>query len=103
MTCIQLLRGETRTQVGRVVLHLKIRHDKGIDERPDLVGELVKKEKQINNMTKKTQQRQRELRTRHDKGIDERPGLVGESIKRQRKTQPPKNDHTPHKHQKWSF
>ena len=44
MTCIQLLRGETRTQVGRVVLHLKIRHDKGIDERPDLVGELIKRE-----------------------------------------------------------
>ena len=40
--------------------------------------------------TKKTQQRQRELRTRHDKGIDERPDLVGESIKRQRKTQLPK-------------
>ena len=27
-----------------MVLHLKIRHDKGIDERPDLVGELIKRE-----------------------------------------------------------
>ena len=35
------IRGETSAQVGRVVLHLKIRHDKGIDERPDLVGELL--------------------------------------------------------------
>ena len=25
--------------MGRVILQLKIRHDKGIDERPDLVGE----------------------------------------------------------------
>ena len=33
--------------------------------------------------TKKTQQRQRELRTRHDKGIDERPDLGGELIKRE--------------------
>ena len=88
MTCIQLLRGETRTQVGRVVLHLKIRHDKGIDERPDLVGELIKRE-QINSITKKksntkrTQQRQKEISTRHDKGIDERPDLVGELIKRE--------------------
>ena len=36
-----MLRGETRAQVGRVVLQLKIRHDKGIDERPDLVGEFL--------------------------------------------------------------
>ena len=35
--------------------------------------------------TKKTQQRQRELRTRHDKGIDERPDLVGELIKKRNK------------------
>ena len=35
------IRGETSAQVGRVVLHLKIRHDKGIDERPDLVGQLL--------------------------------------------------------------
>ena len=33
--------------------------------------------------TKKTQQRQRELRTRHDKGIDERSDLVGELVKRE--------------------